>query len=234
MFQAVLRLALITLGTLILVFFALFFMRWMGSQQAFQAPPHPWFDQPEWKVVEPDASSACHPKIPEDWIAYISVRKSKGDWWVQCQEPKLLNDVLNESPTRQWLLRVDANETSDLDKFVEIVSKHDQSKVFGIQARSQTVARYLRKKSPQWVYAADTASLLRLHLFTSLWLETAMEFWPDFVIATSNPDLETGGELHPREADEIKRRQKRVLWREATPGETPPFPVQGRLTTRIP
>jgi hypothetical protein len=233
MLQAVLRLTSITTGTLILSFFALFFMRWMGTQQGFQAPPHPWFDQQEWNILELNASSDCETQLPRDWAAYIHVRKVEGVWQAQCQKLKPLKEMLAISSTRNWLLAVDANETSGLDELVEIMSAHDQDKVFAIHARSQTVGRYLRKRGPQWIYAADTASLLRLHLFASLWLETAMEFWPDFVIASS-ASLETGGELNSREADEIKRRQKRVLWRETKPDETPPIPVQGRLTTRIP
>jgi hypothetical protein len=233
MLRAFLRLGLITITTLILLFSALFFMRWIGGQQGFQAPPHPWFELATWNIVEPPASSACQPQVTNDWVVYVHIRKVEGEWSVECQKSTSLADVLRNSTVRNWLLAVTANETSDLDKFVDIVSRHDQEKVFAIHARSQTVARYLRKKSPQWIYAADTASLLRLHLFNSLWLETAMEFWPDFVIA-SRKGLETGGDLRPREADEMKRRQKRVIWREAEPGENPLIPVQGRLTTRIP
>lgn len=233
MLHALVRLIAITVGAVFLLFCGLFFMRWVGSQQAFQAPPHPWFAKTNWTVLEPLSAAACDPQVPQDWAVYVGVFRKNGEWWVKCDQPQPLSEVLQRSPTKDWLLAVEGVETKDLDKFVDIVSKHDKDKVFAIHARSQIVARYLRKKSPQWIYAADTASLLRLHLFTSLWLETAMDFWPDFVIA-DEADKEHGARLSEREAHEMQRRQRRVIWREAPGAEKPDIPVQGLLTTRIP
>lgn len=61
-----------------------------------------------------------------------------------------------------------------------------KSKAIGISSRAQKVVHYLRKKAPQWVYQADTSTLVRFHLFEAMWIETAVEFWPDFVVV--DPD----------------------------------------------
>lgn len=233
MLRALLRLALISISAVIVVFLGLFFMRMVGHRQVFQPPPHAWFDKPSWKIYRPDAASACSPEAPSDWIINIRVRRKDHEWLVDCAAPKALSEVLSRSKHIDWLLSVDGNETSDLDKFVDIVEQHDREKAFAVHARSQTLARYLRKKSPQWIYAADTASLLRLHLFSSLWLETAMDFWPDFVIA-GVADKASGSLIGVREAEELKRRHKRIVWEASTDSETPLVPVQGLLTNRIP
>lgn len=233
MIRALLRLSVISIAAVIVVFLGLFFMRTVGNRQVFQAPPHSWFQKADWKIYRPGALVACSPQAPADWIINIRVRRKDHEWLVDCESPKPLAEVLGQSKHVDWLLSVEGNETTDLDKFVDIVGQHDQDKAFAIHARSQTLARYLRKKSPQWIYAADTASLLRLHLFSSLWLETAMDFWPDFVIAGLQ-NKASGSMIEVREAEELKRRQKRIVWEVSTQAQAPLIPVQGLLTNHIP
>ena len=88
-----------------------------------------------------------------------------------------------------------------------------------------SASRFLRKKGPQWLFAADPASLVRMQLFTSLWIETAVDFWPDFVIAANDASLPT--RLTERLARELERRHKRIVWEG---NENPLIPVQGRVT----
>ncbi len=233
MARALGRLVSITLLSVILLFSGLFFMRWVGLRQVFQAPPHPWFKNNYWRIYKPSKSEACQPQVPEGWAVYLHVFKKDGEWLADCSIPTPLDQVLSRSRQRDWLLAVEGKETGKLDIFVKIVAAHDKEKTFAIHARSQIIARYLRKKSPQWIYAADTASLLKLHLFSGLWLETAMDFWPDFVIA-SEADAATGGRLSSREVDELNRRDRKIIWDDDGQRATPPFVVQGILTNRIP
>ncbi|MGE0527460.1 MAG: hypothetical protein AB7P49_10385, partial [Bdellovibrionales bacterium] len=105
----------------------------------------------------------------------------------------------------------------------------DARKKFAVYTSSQRAARFLRKKAPQWLFAADTASLLRFQIFSNLWIETAMDFWPDFVIVP-----QTGfPALTAREVEELKRRHKRIIWNaiEDTSAARPAY-IDGVMTSR--
>lgn len=235
MLSAIARLVLITVAVLIVVFFSLIFVRWMGAQQAFMPPSHPWLDKAQWKIVALAKDEACHPIAPKpDLILFVEVvhKASEADWFVPCSQNAIpLTQLLRTTSHENWLLNVTSHaDNRMLDKFIGDVSSFDKSMHFGIWARSQQNARYLRKQAPQWLFAADSGSLLRLHLFAGLWLETAFEFWPDFVIAS----LAEESRLTVREADELRRRKKRIVWdqRDAQAPAQPDFPVDGVLTGR--
>ncbi len=227
MLNAFLRLLAITAGSLILIFFAVVFVRWMGFQQEFAAPPHAWFEQKYWNVYAPEkpCGKVKQPSDPQTMIM-VTVKSSEGDWIIDCPENTPIDDLLKSSAHPNWILRVKAHDSANLDKLVEIVGNYDTRKKFGFVSDSQRASRFLRKKGPQWLYAADPASLLRLQIFTSLWIETAMDFWPDFVLATNDSSLPT--HLSERIAKELARRQKRIVWQG---DENPLIPVQGRVTT---
>ncbi len=235
MMAAVLRLVLITVSALTLTFFALFLVRQLGLQQSFAAPPHKWSEIPEWKIVAPSAQKLCKPEpftIAADEIIAVPVRPIESGWTIDCPDKnqKLeLKEWLAHVPFVNILLQVHASEAQNLDNLVDSVGSFDKEKYFGVVSSSQKVSRALRKKAPQWLYAADPASLLRLQIFTSMWIETAMDFWPDFVIAGENEDPQSS-HLTPRLIDELARRQKRVIW--ADEKTKPPFPVHGILTAR--
>lgn len=228
MFASLTRLLSITIGVLILFVLVVFLMRGLGAQQAFNAPPHPWFEVEQWNFVDytPETDVALGPKR----IQRITIERRAGGWVVKEAGDAPVLDVLRAAKGRDWLMVLSVNETPDLDNLVDNLSKLDRTYRFAIDAPAQKVARYLRKQAPQWVFAADTASLLRLHLFTSLYLESIMEFWPDFVIASNSKT--NGSRLSENEVRELHRRKKRVVWDERQAPMDVPFELDGRMTTR--
>ena len=222
MIHAFVRLGSIALGSIILIIFTLVLVRFMGLQQSFAAPPHEWFNENEWTVlapVDPCVQTRTQSKV------LITTRHLNRDWVVDCSNQTLgLDQALKLVPARDFILKVKANDSTYLDKLVEIVSSHDHNKKFAIVSESQRVSRFLRKKGPQWLFASDPASLLRMQIFTSMWIETAMDFWPDFVITDANKNIE------PRLATEMERRHKKIIWDRTHTNESPVIPVQGFIT----
>lgn len=212
MFGAIQRLVLIALGTVFVTAIAITFVRWAGSHQSFSEPPHPWFAYPSWTVKKPDLEQLCETlklsePIADTDLIWLPVAFAEGNWRVKCAKPTRIGQLIGNSTHLNWLVYVEANQTTHLDSLVEEIAPFDKH-ALGVLAPSQTVARYLRKKAPQWVYGADAATLLRLHMFTSFWLETAFDFWPDFVVQSPHDKLT---QLSERELGELGRRKKRVI-----------------------
>lgn len=226
MAHAFIRLGVISFASLIVIIFAVFLVRTLGFQQGFAPPSHPWFSQTDWTVYQPTEICSNFKQPSPDAMILAQVKFVDGDWLVDCKEHQTLDQLLKNSAHPNWILNVKTNDSGNLDKLVEIVGSHDRQKKFGFASNSQRASRFLRKKGPQWLFAADHASLLRMQMFTSLWIETAMDFWPDFVIAGS--DITKSSHLSERLARELGRRHKRIVWHG---DENPPFPVQGRVTT---
>jgi hypothetical protein len=234
MLSAILRLLLITIGTLILAIFTLFLVRLLGLQQNFAPPEHKWFALKEWNIVAPSAENLCRLDVPieKDQILEMPTRFRDGAWILDCPDKNvtiLLKDALAKVTAVNILLQVNASDTQNLDNLVEIVGSFDSTRNFGLASISQKVTRVLRKKAPQWLFAADSASFLRLQLFTSLWIEPAMDFWPDFVIVGRDEETKIS-RLSPRLVSELARRHKPIIW--ADPSVKPPFEVHGTLTRR--
>ncbi len=175
-----------------------------AARQESQVPPHPWFETATWDVRAPAADALCaQPPAADGAVIYVlPVRKSPAGWEVRCAARPAVDTFLKNSAHADWILAVEAGAGEDLDRFAELVDAVP-GKHIGIWTRSQRAARALRKKAPHWVFAADDASLTRLHLFTSLFLESVFDFWPDFVIAD---DGEGAARLTAREAAEVQRR----------------------------
>ena len=231
MFQALLKLILITGLTLLLGFFAVFVIRQMGLQQNFSATNHPWEQQRFWWVYAPSAEELCQTKdLPSaPWILLLPLQRQEQNWVIPCAQPQLVQDFLAHQSHTDWLLHIRTHDTWGLDELVDKVSTFDQNKRFGVLSESQKAAVYLRKKAPQWLYAADGASLLRFRLFESLWIESAMEFWPDFIVTSAKDSFR----LDERGVAELQRRKKRVLWDwDESADKEPPFAIQGIMTKR--
>lgn len=206
MLGAINRLMLIIAATLGVCALGVVFVRWLGTQQQFAEPPHSWFQQRQWTVTKVDPCAEPLDVIPERML-WLRVHYTASGWSACDQEFKSVSAAIQQFPTASnWLLFVDSKETTNLDKLIAEIEP--LKKELGIYTPSQIAARYLRKKAPQWVYGADAATLLRLHLFTSFWIETAFDFWPDFVIQQAG-DKNT--DLSPRELSELQRRKKRVI-----------------------
>ncbi len=231
MIKAFGRLGLITAASLILCILAVFSVRQLGRMQVFAEPPHPWFQQRTWSIFTPKPEELCSSalKLEPGWLVQIPVKYDGEEWIVPCPEgARPLNEYLSASEHANWVLKPEAIDTAYLDKLVETVGSFDKNKRFAVQSSSQRVARYLRKKAPQWLYAADNASLVRLQMFESLWIETALDFWPDFVITTQTGE----SELTERSARELERRHKRIVWDANNSTLKPEHPIHGIMTTR--
>ena len=238
MLRAALKLVAISMGTLMLVGLAVIFVRWMGFQQVFKAPPHPWFARKEWQIWSPQPAAFCgndsvDKVVPnEDWIVHIVVKRHQEDWFVECPSATLkLDEFLSRQKQTDWLLQVRGHETWGLDQLVDGLKKFERDHHFAIMAEAQKVSIYLRKKAPEMLFAADSAVLLRFQLFANLWIEPAMDFWPDFVVT----DFGKGFRLDARGAAELQRRQKRIIWRKSADENATPPPqvnIQGIMTTQ--
>lgn len=237
MVKSFVKLLLLGAGFTILAGIVVVSMRYMGAQQAYVSPHHPWFERAFWWVYAPPFEDICAGKdltanLPkQDWILTVPVKRHDEEWFVPCPAPIKIATFLKGSVQRDWLIQVKANDTWSLDQLVEAIAPFNVTKHFAISADSQKVAVYLRKKAPEWLFAADGASLLRLRLFESLWLETAIDFWPDFVTLTFNPHEPF--HLDPRGAAELARRKKRVLWIwDPNTSLEPRVSIQGIMTNR--
>lgn len=209
MLSAINRLMLIIVATLAVCVAAVVFVRWMGSQQQFKEPPHAWFSLNTWTVVKVEPCGSANAQVQPENVHWLRVHYTAQGWSSCDNEFKTPAQAIAKYPqAAHWLVFVDSKETTNLDKLVQELTPLEKNKSFGIYTPSQIAARYLRKKAPQWVYGADAATLLRLHLFTSFWLETAFDFWPDFVIQMPG---DKNSELSERELSELQRRKKRVI-----------------------
>lgn len=213
MWSAIFRLFTITVATLVVTGMALVFVRWTGLRQSYSAPSHPWFSQSQWEFRQPTAKEKCDPSagVPEQDFAWLKVIYEGEQWRLPCENMNSsvpLSEVLAGSKQKDWLIEVGSIDLGPLDRLIEDLNQFDKNKNFAIYSESQRVARYLRKKSPQWLFAADAASLVRLHLFSAFGIETILEFWPDFVLQFPDDKVTR---LSAREVQELERRHKRVI-----------------------
>lgn len=213
MIPAFLRLIAISLGAVVLTVMMGIFVRWMGGHQAYLPPPHPWFQQERWEIWEPPLQLLCDQldvskHLSASQIVSLQVSLIQDKWQLPCDTPVPVADYLARQSQQNWLLRVKGSHTMRLDDLVKDVSPFNVKKRFAVQADSQKVSMFLRKKAPEWLFAADSSSLLRFHLFASLWIETAIEFWPDFVILDSAQIKQWDA----RRIQELRKRKKRILW----------------------
>ncbi len=210
MLNAIFRLIAITAGTLIFAVVAVVFVRWAGLRQTFSPPAHPWYAMDTWSFQKASPELICDLAKPlnTEGITWLKIFYHQRAWTLGCDPAVSISDRIANSPQKNWLIEVDSVDTPPLDELMALLTPLDENKSFAIYSGSQRVARYLRKKSPQWLYAADAASLVRLHLFSSLWIETMLDFWPDFVLQVPE---DNNTRLSTREARELERRKKRVI-----------------------
>ncbi|MGZ3722520.1 MAG: hypothetical protein ACXVA9_06300 [Bdellovibrionales bacterium] len=208
----------------------------MGLHQTFQAPTHPWFERDFWGVYTPTADELCkNPDLDlvpgKNWIVEVPVKRHEEDWQIPCTPALPLGEFLKRTSHRDFLLNVLAHDTWSLDKLVDIAAPFDETKRFAVRTEAQKVAMFLRKKAPQWLFAADSSSMVRLRTFESFWIESAIDFWPDFVI--SNFAAADSLQIDARMAAELERRKKRILWNwNENASQDPLVSIQGIMTNR--
>jgi len=241
MFSTILRLIAITIGCLILGVFAVLAVRSMGQAQSYAPPPHVWFQRPFWGIYKVAPEKLCkdtswEADLPNaQWIVAIPVERlgaRDGGWILGCKPTISLGDFLKRTKHTEFLLMVKAHDTWDLDKLVEIGESFKKNH-YAVTADAQKVLIYLRKQAPDWLFAADSASLLRLATYESLYIESAMEFWPDFVISPLDENVPDTVAIDARMAAELERRKKRLIWNmpQSTSAD-PRIPFQGIMTDR--
>lgn len=235
MIKAFLKLAAIGISVILLSFLIVFGVRLLGSQQTFAQPHHAWMARPFWWIYRPSAEALCQTAdvdtlIPSpDWIVVLPVVRNDQEWIVPCKNPKTVHDFLQTKHV-DWLLDVKAHDTWNLDDLITAVNSTLPNKNIGAWADSQKVSLYLRKKSPEWLFAADTAALVRFRMYISLWIESAIDFWPDFVIASFAPSGPFRFDI--RGSGELARRKKRIVWEWNDESQQPEVPIQGIMTNR--
>lgn len=235
MLSSFMRLLAIAVTVVILTIFALFCARQMGLHQTFEAPPHPWFKQAFWWIYDAPAAEFCgsatklDKSLPShDWIVTLPIKRDHEDWLVKCPEPVLLKDFLSRMPHVNWMLRIDEHGTWGMDKLSELLRSFEDKDAFGVATEAQKVSIYMRANAAEALYAADEPTLLRFRMFETLWIETAMDFPPDFV--RLSPELVKEVDLDGRSIEELRRRKKRLIW--IWDGKSvPPFTVDGVETT---
>ncbi|MGE4131648.1 MAG: hypothetical protein AB7F86_08410 [Bdellovibrionales bacterium] len=212
MIQALAKLSAVVIGTLVVTGMALTVVRWAGLRQQFVAPKHPWFELNQWKLVDLEPGRTCLAErlaqAETTDIVVIRTFQKERAWWVDCPAKQKLTEFLQAHPRPHYLIHVDTKDTVGLEPLAEELKAFDSQMSFGIWSSTQSAARFLRKTAPNWLFAADAASLLRLHLFASLGVETAFEFWPDFVIEDPKDPLT---KLTAREREELDRRKKPII-----------------------
>ena len=238
MIKAVLRLVLISIATVSLAFLAVLTVRRMGQSQAYEPPSTGWFRQPFWWIYKPTPPEICQTKdlaqvVPsKDWIVIVPVERKDDTWFVPCTPQIAFADFLHAHPEQHnWLMELKVHDTWSLDQLIDQVHPFESDNQFGVMTEAQKINIYLRKKAPEWLFAADSSSLLRFRMYESMWVETAFEFWPDFVVTSADPH--SAFYLDARGAEELHRRQKRVIWNwDENPSAEPHVPIQGVMTNR--
>jgi len=212
----------------------------MGLKQQFLPPHHPWFSYSTWNTVGPTIAELCatggdgYQPLSSDAIVLLPLRRVGQEWQVPCpnhgQEIKVF---LASHKHDNWLLQIDEIDVPYLDQLVEQTRETKQNSSLGIYAKAQRVARHLRKAAPQWVYAADASTLMKFHVMSQLGLETVADFWPDFVLFQTQKGQ--AATLSEREAQELQRRHKRLIWNRVSQQDPQPtFTPEGILTTDLP
>lgn len=237
MLGAVLRLFLIAVGSVILTFLAVLLVRWMGSGQTYQAPPHAWFAKDYWRIYSGPTETLCNTPdvqtlVPDaQWIVRVPIKWDGERWIIPCANPIPITEFIAKQKHADWMLDIHGLDTWGMDKLIEGFEPLSSGRRFGAITHSQKVAKALRKQAPQWVFEADSSSILRLKVFQRLWLETAMDFWPDFVLISG--EVTNQERLDKKNVSELSRRHKRIIWDvDASRGVLPDFPIHGIMTGR--
>jgi hypothetical protein len=231
MIQAFLRLILIAIFAAFMAILGVFTLREIGLRQSFVAPPHPWFDRANWDVYKASTKDLCGTDLERHAggriiAAQLEFRDLK--WGVACSNAGLTG-FLRARPETDWLFDVEVDDNAALVALVKELEPFDRLKHFGVTSPLQRAMRTLRKEAPQWLFGADPETLTRFHFASAFWIETALEFDFDFVIAD---DVQgSAHNLSNREVEELKRRNKRIIWNATVSKEkTPPYSVHGVMT----
>lgn len=231
MFKAFLRLILIAIFAAFMAILGVFTLREIGLRQQFIAAPHDWFERPNWDVYQASTKDLCGTeleKLAGGRIIAAKLEFNDQKWEVGCSGAGLTGFLLAR-PETDWLFDVRTDDNAALVALVKVLGPFDRLKHFGITSPLQRALHTLRKEAPQWLYGADPETLTRFHFASAFWIETALEFNFDFVVADDLPN--SANNLSKREVEELRRRNKRIIWNATISEEkTPPYSVHGVMT----
>lgn len=236
--HAAMRLVFIFTATIIMGILALFILGHLGRQQSFAPPHHPWASQSFLLIIkdkcEPSEISNSESAQP-DAIYEIKVALSSDFiWQVQCATNYPLSDLLARLPRASLLFDIQGKSNLEISALTKILGQIQTNPSVGVMSSSHVVSKLLRKEFPQWLFGADPTTLVKARFFTSLFIESMADLWPDFVIIQAQS--RASEKLHPRLIEELRRRKKIILW--ADDGSDAPISsalrsqINGVLTNR--
>jgi hypothetical protein len=240
--SALLRLLLIILCASSAVIFSLFALRTMGGMQSYQGPHHAWVElisEQKFLVIQRRGCSLDELKkqsedVPQS-IQWVTIKPGpEATWNVECSPSYPLADLVKALPKLSYLFELNAKSDYGFDALKRLFEPMAENNSVGFFSASHIAIKQLRKEFPQWLFVADPTSLVKIHFFESMFIETLADVWPD-VFITHN-DIHKAEYLSPRLLSELARRKKIVIW-DDTKGNTPiplevkPY-ISGILTTK--
>lgn len=230
----------------------LMFLRYLGSQAAYAPPPHPWMDRAHWlaaRLAPEDCSQIALEQLLElgdQWFVWVDVQPDQTrQFQLVCPEKKIfeIRAPVAKGPTLTRVLpllkkhgvifNLRTTDQTETNAFLKLLDGWDDKKDVGLASPSQSIIRDLRKQRPQWMFAADAATWTKLKFFAAFGIETTVDLWPDFFVASQDPDEPSG--FTKRTAAEIDRRGKIVMLELNDDDKIDPSwkeHIRGILTTR--
>jgi hypothetical protein len=246
------RLFGVTLMVLFMGTGVLSILRWMGTQNPGFAGHHAWMQKPFWKIAQLEPTNCTDAGVKElltldpSWMIWIDVSLDHNNQWHLICPAKTLFSVQMATDTqpllapllpllaaRAIIFNVHALDSSYGAGFIRTLGDWTDKKVdIGIATASQSLVRDLRKKQPEWLFAADGATWSKLKLFTAFHMESVADLWADFYVASFEEDAPNSFSLET--AREIMRRKKVLIleWNESPISPEMKNVVRGVLTKR--
>lgn len=210
-------------------------LRWMGAQQQFLAVDHPWMKEAAWRVARlaPDHCDAAGLDdllaLDANWVVWIDLQPTaENGFKIVCpakpfemgpaSDGPLLKAIVEKLAAKPVIFNVRALDPGSAGRFLdELTGFTDKKRDVGIASPSQSLLRTLRKRRPDWLYAADASTWAKLKIFSTIGIESAADLWPDFFVASS--EKQDPGFFSLAAAKEISRRKKVILleWDGTTP-----------------
>ena len=200
------RLVSLTLLVLVLGLVGLGFLRWLGSQQTYTVAPHPWMQKRTWllaRMSPEDCSQVALQQLlelDEKWTIWLDVQPFGESLEVVCPTSRIfeLSSEIKRGPKlervipllqkRGVVFNVRTIDTSVTSPFLQLVQAWDKKSDVGIASSSQSFLRDMRKKRPDWLFAGDASTWTKLQFFSSFGVESALDLWQDFFVASSRSD----------------------------------------------
>lgn len=245
------RLVSVTAIVLGIVMISLMFLRYVGSEQQFAPTPHPWMQKKHWLIARlspEDCSQMALEQLLElgsEWMIWIDVQPDADlAFSVVCPEKQLfevrspaskgpkLTQILPLLKSRDVIFNLRATDISASTPFLKLFDHWEDQKRIGVASASQGLIRDLRKKRAEWLFAADASTWTKLKFAEAFGLETAVDLWADFFVAS--PDSNEPNFYDQKAAREIARRKK-ILVLELNDDNVDPLwreHLGGILTTR--